>query len=298
VPVSWTTADLLASVRRRAGIPAAAATYTAAELLAIADEEIRSYLVPLLLKVREDYWLANQDIPLTSDALTYRIPYRAIGGKLSEVYVVDDRGHPTNLPRIRYSDLVDTDFGFYLDAGSVTLVTSDGDPTRLGTSLRLSFYARPNALVETSAAGVVSTFNPTARTITLTSAPASFTGRTIFDVVRSKPGFDFLAIDATGTLASDTITFSSALPHDLEVGDYVCLPEQSPVPQLPPEMHALLAQKVAVKVAESRQMTERLKSLREELVRMEADSSTLITPRVDGEATKVVARRSLYRSRW
>jgi hypothetical protein len=295
--VSFTTTDLLASVRRRAGIPAAAATYTAAEILAIADEEMRSYLVPMLLKVREDFWLANQDIPLTSDALTYRIPYRAVGGKLSEVYAVSSEGKPTNLPRIRYSDLVDTDFGFYLDAGSVTLVTRDGDPTRFGTSLRLSFYARPNALIETSAAAVVSSFNPTAKTITLVSAPASFTGRTAWDVIRAKPGFDFLGIDAAGSISGSTITFTSALPHDLEAGDYVCLPEQSPVPQIPAELHPLLAQKVAVKVAESRQMTERLQSLREELVRMEKDAPTLITPRVDGEATKVVSRRSLYRMR-
>jgi len=296
--MSHTTADLIASVKRRVGIPAAQATYTAAELLAIADAEIESYLVPLVLRAREDFWLVSQDVPLTSDALTHRIPYRAIGGKLAEVYIVNEQSQPLNLPRIRYSDLVDTEFGFYLDGGSVTIVTSDGDPTRFGPTLRLTFYARPNALIETTAAAVVSTFNPVAKTVTLTSVPTGFTGHTTWDIIRAKPGFDHLALDIVGTLAGSTITFASDLPHDLEGGDYVCLPEQSPVPQVPAELHAVLAQKVAIKIAEGKQLTERLQALREELVRMEGDAKGLITPRVDGEAPKLVNRRSLFRTRW
>jgi hypothetical protein len=74
--------------------------------------------------------------------------------------------------------------------------------------------------------------------------------------------------------------------------------DTSPVVQAPVEFHDVLAQKVAVKVFESKGMTEKLGSAREELGRMEADALALISPRVDGETKRAVNRGGLFRMRW
>src|SRR5512147_634259 len=96
----WTTTDLVASIRRRTGMPAAQATYTAAELLAIATDELWSYVVPFVLSQQEDYWLRHAEEPLVDGVYTYPIPTRAVGAKLREVLLLDDRRNPTNVPRL------------------------------------------------------------------------------------------------------------------------------------------------------------------------------------------------------
>lgn len=297
--MAWTTTELIASVKRRTGMPVAQATFTTAEILSIANEEMQSYVVPLLLKEREDYYTTSYDVTLVDGVLAYSLPPRAIGGKLREIFLMDAQGRPINLPRVSQSQLEYASFGCYFEDNALTLI-NDGPSSvfRLGVSLRMVYQLRPNDLVETSAAGVISTFNETNRTVTVSSVPAGFSGNTSWDIVRASPGFETIGIGLTGTLSSSTVTFSADLPARLAAGDYLCLREQSPVPQIPPELHPLLAQRVAANILESKQMTEKLGPVVAKLQGMEKDARSLIAPRIDGEASRVVNRRSLHRLRW
>ena len=61
--MAFTTTELLASIKRRANIPTASGVFGDAELLSMATEELRSYIVPLVRKERDtdgdgrvDYW--------------------------------------------------------------------------------------------------------------------------------------------------------------------------------------------------------------------------------------------------
>jgi hypothetical protein len=294
--MAWTTTDLLASIKRRAGVPFSQATFTPAEVLTIASEELMGYIVPLVTGIREDHWLVDEDVTLTPTD-TYRIPYRAAAGRLRELSIIDASGSIRNIPRVGVDDKEDATWGFTVEGDRVKLI-NDGAMSmwRLGVTLRFTFTVRPNSLIETTAAGVVQSFSTGAKTITLASAPAGFTGNTSWDIIRARSPFEFLGYDLAGTLATATITFTNALPTDLMAGDYVCLREQSPVPQLPVELHPLLAQKVAIKILESIHDEAALDSAREELGKLEKDAKEAITPRVIGEAKTVVNRDSLYRS--
>lgn len=294
--MAWTTTQLLASIKRRADVPTAQASYSTTEILSMADEETRSYVVPLVLKEREDYWVSPHDVALVDGTIAYRIPYRAVGGKLREVYLIDVNGNLIQFPRARISDLEDANWGFWTE-GNVLNIVDDGtlSVTNLAVTLRMYVYLRPNALVATTAATTVSSFNATAKTITLASTPSGYAGQTTWDIVRAKPGFETLAFDAAGTLAASTITFTNALPDDLAVGDYVCLPEQTPVPQIPAELHDLLAQRVAVVMLSNKGMADKLVTAEKELARLQSAALALITPRVEGESVKFVQRRSLFR---
>jgi hypothetical protein len=291
--VAYTTTELLASIKRRANIPSASGVFGDAELLAMASEELRTYIVPLVLKHREDYWLTFTDYTLTNST-TYALPDRAIGGKLAEVTVVDGNGRETNVPRLSSSDLSGARVGFYMDAQGVRIFQSDGQaPTTLGVTLRLRYYLRPSTLIATtSAATVASGAGPW----TLSGGYATLTTPGTYDCVAAGSPFGVRQASFAGSLTGASLT--AATLTSVSDGDWITNADQSPVVQAPVEFHDLLAQKVAVKVLESKGMTEKLGSAREELGRMETDASNLITPRVDGESKRAVSRGGLFRMRW
>lgn len=88
---------------------------------------------------------------------------------------------------------------------------------------------------------------------TVGAVPSTFSSGVTLDVVNHNPGFRILVLDAatTGTVSGTTITFSVALPASVVAGNYVCLAGESPVPQLMPEAHPLLAQRIVVKSLEA-----------------------------------------------
>lgn len=291
------TADLLSSIKRRANIPSATGVFGDTELLAMATEELRSYIVPLVLKEREDYWMTYADTPLTSST-SYPVPPRAVGGKLREVSILDGNGREHNLPRVSPADLEQAAGGFYMDGQGVRIfLRNNQPPTILGVTLRLRYYLRPSALVPTTAAAVITSL-ASFPAITLSGGYTTLTTPGTFDCVSAGSPFGVRQVGFSGSVTGSTLTSSGATLANFSVGDWLCDADQSPVVQAPVEFHDVLAQKVAVKVAESKNQSERLGSLREELARLEADARALISPRVDGESQRAVGRRGLFRMRW
>lgn len=298
--MAGTTADLVASIRRRTGMPAAQATYTAAELLAIASEELVSFMVPLVLKQQEDYWLRDYDVALVDGTTAYRIPHYAVGNKLRDVQLVDASGNTTDVPRYEPSDLHDVSFGFWIQGDRVNLVNR-GTGWQYGnwTTLRLPYTLRPRTLVDSGTAanvGTITAFDATAKTITVTPEQTTWpTASTAYDLIRSTSPYEVIGVASTATRAAAVLTFAADLPADLAAGDVVCRLDASVYPQLPIELHPLLAQKVACRILNDKQMTDKLKAAEMELARMRDDAIALLSPRVDGESPKVVGRGGLHR---
>jgi hypothetical protein len=166
-------------------------------------------------------------------------------------------------------------------------------PTVLGTSLRMRYYLRPSTLIATTAAATVASGTGP---WTLSGGYATLTTPGTYDCVQSGSPFGVRQASFAGSIAGASLT--AATLTTVSAGDWITNADESPVVQAPVEFHDLLAQKVAVKVLESKGMTEKLGSAREELGRMETDASNLITPRVDGEPKRAVARGGLFRMRW
>lgn len=288
--MAWTSDDLIASAKRRGVIPIAQATWQNADFLAVADEEIQGYILPLVRRVREDFYAQASDFSI-ADGADYRIPYRAVGGVLRDVHLLDSSGDVVHPPRITMDDLDDAAWGVYF-FGNVVRFVNDGQVDSV--TLRMIYYVRPSRLVLLAAAGVVQSFNVTAKTITLVSAPAAFTGGTSWDIVRARPGFEMLSLDAAGALAGSTITFTAALPADLAVGDYVTIPEQSPVPQIPAELHTLLVERIVLRFCQGQGDTEGAQLSASIMTKMEADMITLISQRMGPLQSKILPTRGLW----
>ena len=308
---AYDTAALLAMVKRRGFTPTAQGTFSAAEVLAVATEELNSYLAPLMLEVREEYFAAYADLPLVASQGAYRVPARALGGKLRDVVWLDASGTPRNLVRLepegaaryRASDLGAPE-AFSLRGNYVLLhptpQTGDGH-------LRLSYFARPGALVETSAARAVVDVDYDALSVTVAgAAPASFVVGARLDVVQAQPSFATVGSELTLTaLATDgdgdaVLTFAAlprpeavpldypvTAPEEISLGDWVCLAGESPVPQVPPELHPLLALKTAAAMLEAVGDVEAARALLAELGEKQRRALALLSPRVEGEQRKV-----------
>jgi len=296
----WTVEDAITAAKRRASMPTAQATFTQADLISIVDEELQTYVVPLITSQREDYFIAHYDVALTGGVVEYRLPTRAIGQALVEVNIVTTTSQLRNFPRLARGQLEDAPRGFYID-GNVLMVAVE-DPaliTQIGPVLRMSYYQRPNTLVASSAVAVAQVVTPLTKTITTAGAvPAAFTTATAFDIIRGRPGFECLGVDLAASAGGTSVVFTAALPGDAAVGDVVALAGQSNIPQIPDALHPLLAQRVALKLLEGTGDNENAKTCAEVLGRMEADAVKMIAPRVANEPERLVNRGGLFRNRW
>lgn len=298
--MAWTTEDLIASAKRRAMIPSAQVTFQTADFTAIANEELQSYLVPLITSQREDYFIAHYDVTITGGTIQYRLPTRAVGQALRMAHLVDVQGMLQPFPRIAREALSGAPVGgFYLDGNVLQIATDNADQVgQLGQVIRMTYFLRPNTLVASTAVGVITNINSGTKQVTVASAPGTFTSSSLYDLVRGIPGFESLAIDQAATVAGNVLTFANALPSDLLVGDVIALATQSNIPQVPPEAHPLLAQRVAVKCLEALGDAEQIQIAGGVLARMEKDFVKLIAPRVAGNVERIVNRRSVFRTIW
>lgn len=289
--------DLIRAAKRRGFIPTAQGAYTNADFLAAADEEIRSYILPLIRRTQEDYSLQQQDYTVTQGA-QYRIPYRAVMSTLRGVYPLDAQGNIIPCPRVDPDDLADVAWGLYILGNVVFLLNSTGwaNPAKL----RALYFIRPSSLVLASGAAQVTDFDADTKTITISTPPAGYAGNTSWDIVRGRPGFELLGFDLPGALLGSTLTMGGPLPSDLALGDWVCLPEQTPIPQIPAELHPLLAERVAAAFLRSQGDKEGYAASKAEQSRLEADALVLLSQRIGGEVRKVINRGGLFRRqrRW
>lgn len=305
----YLTSEFMASLKYRGFLPNTPATSSNSELLRLATEEARTYIMALLKSVREEYGVYSTDVDLEAGTDTYTIPVRASGQALRHVAYVDSTGYEIPLNAVDPANR-SLDFGrqttgepaAYVLQGNHLIVLPTPDA---GYTLRLKYLARPNRLVYPTAVGQITAINTGTRACTLqipeytdlngvlvdadATVPDTFTSNATYDFVRGEPGFESLAIDQSATVASNVLTFSSALPDDLAVGDFVCLAGESPIPQIPVECHELLAQRLAYKEA-AVTTSPKAKALKVELDEMRKDVMTLLTPRVSSASRVMVYR--------
>jgi len=300
--MAWTTTDLLADVRRRAMLPNTATQGTTdADLLAHANNEMASRLVPLVQSVNEEFYVQTVDIPFVAGQAAYRFPNRNSGAKLRDVLLVLGNAQ-LNLARIEPEQLtrwvansVGTPAAFYLEAGTLNLVPLPGGS---GT-LRTKYYVRPGQFTNTATdyaviTGVTYTGANTVN-LTYTGSISTANGSTC-DVIAYRPPFEYLLVDATvsaKTSGSLTLTITSPttpppnFSPNIAVGDYLTVSDKSPILQLPVELQSLLAQRTVCAVMEAFNYTERHSAAEAVYARMQEAALKLITPRVDGAPRKM-----------
>lgn len=311
-----TTSGLLKSIKRRAMVPDNQNTFTDQDFIDLLNEEMMIGIVPSVLQMKEEYFLFKQLVALVNGKSNYPVPERALASKLREICYRDtlsSLGNEYEMTQIaiddRYTGLANgtgsSDFTgfrrFYMMGSDVVLHPSVG-PNPTG-ALSFYYYIRPNTLVKDVQVASVKSINRVTGDITLSSLPSGYTLfvadtnneiKTTFDFVKAKSPHNILSIDFEVNSVNATTKVinvdPSIIPSDLEIGDFVPLAGQTCVPNIPTELHMVLAQRVAQRVMEALGDSEGLNNASNKLSEMESKLTTMLDNRVEGAPRKVVNR--------
>lgn len=292
---------LVESVRNRAMIPDDITVYDDESILMILNEEIDVGLLDTLMTLFEDNITTHKDVPLTAER-RYPIPHRAVGNKLRELTFVDGnniyelaRIDISELPDYRYDDGY-TGTGrdvFYVEGDEVVLINPR---FRDHANLRMHFHIRPNYIVLEDNCAQITDINRQTGLIQFSSIPKEFTSLNLADFVQNKSPNKILGIDipvSNVSISTRNIQVNPKdIPRRLEVGDWVCFSEESPFPNVPTELHPVLAQRAAVHILEAIGDTENLGAALRKLAQMEKSVQKLIDDRVEGAPRKIKNRFS------
>lgn len=290
--VSYTTTDLIESVKKRGGVPTSQSTFETDDFLRFGNEELQMGVVPFLMAIREEYFVTYTDTAVVNSQGAYDIPSRAIGGKLREIIYVGSGNQQMSLARIQVDEIPSIDNTintgtpnyFYFQGNKLHVLPT---PNSGSGTLRLYYFLRPNNLVPVNEAARIVSIDTGTNSIVVNELPTTMTTGTVCDFVQALPPFETLEQDTTITnVASTTITFAS-LPDGLAAGDYLCLQKESPVPQIPVELHSMLAQRMAIKCLESLGNREQMNYAQAKLDKMEVELRGLMANRVEGEPQKI-----------
>lgn len=302
----YTSDELIKSVKMRASVPTSQNRFKDEDFLRFANEEMSLGLVPSILRSHEDYFLISIDIPVVQDKTKYSIPYRSIGNKLRELSYVDSSGTAFEMTRIGIGDVPfytrrtsSPVYAYYVANNEVCLVPEKVS-LPVGVSLRFSYYIRPNTLVLLKDVGVISAIDRTTGVIQLSQMPDDFNASVVMDLIQIKSphkciGLEITPISVNST--SKTITLNlTDIPSELAIGDHITKATESAIPQVPSDMHMILAHRVATRLMEAMGDTEGLQNANQKLAELESQTQTIIDNRVEDSPHKIINRHSLLRT--
>ncbi len=292
--------DLVTAVSVGASLPAANDLVTSANILSIADEETSDWITPWLRKhAPENYFVRYADQALVANQAEYRIPWRAQGASLRDLTFVDAAGNESDMNEIPLEER-----GTFMSGGSAwwsgLAYCIEGDriillptPTSATGSIRVRYFRRPSRLVLAASAMLITGTNSTYPGAAL----ASWSTSDRFDIVQANPNFDVLAGDLTASsvTAGVSVIFATNPSTETAINDYVALAGESPVIQLPVELHSTLEKLTRARVLEA------IGDRRWEIAHQKALAAlerkhAMFSPRNVGEHRKIINRSSPLRA--
>lgn len=217
--VYYTSEALIDSVKRRINIPTNQNTFTDADILNFADEELALSIVPSILSLHENYLLYEQITPLAFNQNEYLIPYRAIGNKLYDLQFRDQNHNYLPMSQTTWSDepnyngayTTNLIYAYYVRNNRVGLLpTFEGLQTGTG-ALRFMYYIRPSELVPSANVCVINNIDLVSGTITFDNIPNTYSTNTKVDFYQFNSPHSILGIDVLPLSVStqtDTMTFN------------------------------------------------------------------------------------------
>jgi hypothetical protein len=282
-PNTYTTTDLVELIKILGHVPESNSTFTSARLLLLADLELETAIAAMLKKIDQGFFQTYVEYDQNVSG-EYDLPSDAVA---STLYVVQIRNGQAIWPVSRQEIAEQTtttfpsggNFSFALVANRLKMLPAD-----FGGVLRLTYERRCSKLVLPSACARVSAIN--SDVITVESVPTGWVVGSTVDLQRATPHFDVLdTLEVTDITGLD-ITLDSA-PTELAVGDYLCLENQTCIPQIPVEFHKLLAQRVVCKIYELQGYFEKLKAAQGARDEMVTALLSVITPRTQAAPTVI-----------
>jgi hypothetical protein len=298
------TTAFLAAVDRAITVPNYQPRFSQSDILALANEEQQSLVVPMIVALREEFFVFRDTLSITAGDYGFRIPERAIGRTLREIQYRNQTGGTLvyDLPRIaiedsyRFTNLgTGTPNGFMIEGDTIRLLptpSSDGE-------VILYTLRKPNSLVLNSRTAVVTAVGT--NTITLSKVPANLTIGSKIDVTDNKPSYPLVQKDLTITNITGLVItvsgFTGTALSGVDVDDVVSTALETSIVQLPDEAAVVLIHATAVRVLEALSIPDQMKMAEEKLQQKIRACREILSPRVEGSVPKVIQRDGLLRGR-
>jgi hypothetical protein len=300
---SLTTDKLVKSTKRRSMMPTDQVTFTKQDFLDILNEEMDIGIIPFLLSTHEEYLVYTIDIPFSdgeiidTNKLAFQIPTRAIGNKLrgAQFIGVGSTNLVYELTRVDIDDIhifnndlasFTSSQAYYVQNDKLVILNNQ----EFASHIRMYFYMRPSILVEEKYGAIVQSIDSTTGIVTVDKIPTNFSTAQQYDFTGAKiPNkilnydSDVLSINST----SKTITFSASDISKLSVGDYITVANETIVPQIPVELHPLIAQRAAVHCLHAIGDVQNVQAAEVKMNKMETKVIDLIDNRVEDSPQKI-----------
>jgi hypothetical protein len=211
----YSSNTLVEAVKRNISFPIAQVTFSVDDILRFADEEMFLEQVPSVMQYHEEYFVFNEEVPLTANQSRYPIPKRAIGMKIRDLFYKDTQGQLVEMSRINpddksfmqtKGDSFPSPIYYYIENNSIILSPTVG-PTPVG-SLQYSYYLRPNSLVPDERACVCQSFS---KTITVDNTTLIAGDEISFGGTIAIVGTDIAIGVNDSTTANNIVTYISGL---------------------------------------------------------------------------------------
>lgn len=315
--------SLLYNIKLFQSLPSSQIAFTDDDLVILMNYELMNTIVPLVLELKEEHLVVTQVWNFQNtqtDRITFDIPSEATGLRLRQVNYVNENGFFYDLPRLApevigsygnwgnytntmFSGLQGANAGYFIQGNQIKFY-----PLNIlnNAIIKFTYHRRLNELCLTTDAGQVIQIN--GDFVTVNNANTTWTTGTLLDCISQNSPYYFVTntlnnganlnnFDSPSTLTAvpivnisgTTIQFPSGLATGLSIGDWISTSGTSPFIQyLPVEVEGPLVQLASIKVLESLEDTEGQKNAIAKYGQMAADLKTMLAPRVEGGAKKLI----------
>lgn len=209
-------------------------------------------------------------------------------------------GHTITIP-VEWEPGVPSGVSSATDASKINqLINSlniDGLTSTVSTNtITLKYENRNMEIVSSNPAGISIS---TKLGIQCSHVPDHFTDRLLVDFLQTSGGHKTYVFDVripTGAISANTIFFDdSIVPKEFKMDDYICEQYECIIPQVPSDLHNLLAERTCARILEALGDQAGLQTANAKIAELEQRQATVIDNRVEGAPRKVFARHSLLR---
>lgn len=308
--MDYSTERLISGAKLRTMAPDNQFRFTDAEYLRLMDDELQTVLVPLIMSVRENYYLKNSSytIQVTSVAgfgedefglLPFGSPTpistsdlleRAIGLITKDIWWMDQGGNVLGqVPQLSFKDISSTDpvSGYYFESSKIIFYPAQNFNNQ---PIKVHWFRKPNTLTASENCARVVFVNTGNSTIQVDAVPAGWAIGTKIDILRGKQGFDSILDSVMITGVSGTVLTLDAISDVITSGDYVCPEGYACVAQIPVNAYPLLEQLGAIKILESLGDSVGMKNAMAQYERLQQGFTGVISNRSQSNLRKVVGR--------
>lgn len=302
--MAYDSDTLVASVRREAMLPDAS-DITAADILAIADEEMLSTLAELQKSSQQAYAMTYEDQALSASVLRYRYPRRALAQTIRGVTYLDAAGGEHLLTEMDAQDgqRYGCEGQYYVEADELVFFRSIPSGA---VTLRWRYMRRPSKLVLVASCALIMSCTDTTHLVVATTPLPS--DKSYADIVRGDAPYGPIAIDrsvsglsvltyelhaSTPVVVADFVNLTQ-IPNARR--DYLCPRDSTCYPPIPNEGFPLLVSRVVAEVLKSTRDAQGASMALDTATRRDAAVRAIIQPRNESGNRTLVNPRSAMRN--